>query len=210
LLGLSEGNHDRSLLWALHSLSKSIRSWHLPLSWITLWACNWTFFCSSSSPFPSVIFSEGNNYGSEVWLWDGNPIPHMMSCLPVGGGLYNFPFLSVRHFLKGHSLPLSSGSLSPPWSLVYARRSPPPNLLFPEVACLHALCRASVFSPHPIPDQVPFSPLQCLPTPSTFPPKSLPPHLWLLSIKNLLVFWWELHNLVESIGGFCQYGLFYY
>ena len=41
-------------LWVLHSLSNSVRPWDLPLSWIPLWACHWTFFSSGSSPFPSL------------------------------------------------------------------------------------------------------------------------------------------------------------
>jgi hypothetical protein len=43
-------------LWALHSLSNSVRPWDLPLSWISLWACGWTFFSSGSSPFPFLQF----------------------------------------------------------------------------------------------------------------------------------------------------------
>jgi hypothetical protein len=70
------------------------------------------------------------------------------------------------------SLPVSSGSLSPPKSLVYLL-----NLLFPEVACfaffLLAL-KASVLFPHPVPDLVPLY-LPLPPTWSTFPPNSLPP-----------------------------------
>jgi hypothetical protein len=40
-------------LWELHN-SNSVRSWDLPLRWIWLWACHWTFFSSGSSPFPSL------------------------------------------------------------------------------------------------------------------------------------------------------------
>jgi hypothetical protein len=43
-------------LWALHSLSNSVRPWGLPLSCISLWACPWTFFSSGFSPFPSLQF----------------------------------------------------------------------------------------------------------------------------------------------------------
>jgi hypothetical protein len=43
-------------LWALHSLSYSVRSWGLPLSWIPLWACHWIFFSSGFSLFPSLQF----------------------------------------------------------------------------------------------------------------------------------------------------------
>jgi hypothetical protein len=41
-------------VWALHCLSYSVRPRDLPLSWIPLWACCWTFFFSCSSPFPSL------------------------------------------------------------------------------------------------------------------------------------------------------------
>jgi hypothetical protein len=41
-------------LWVLHSLSNSVRSWALPLSWILIWGCHWAFFSSGSSSFPSL------------------------------------------------------------------------------------------------------------------------------------------------------------
>jgi hypothetical protein len=41
-------------LWALHSLSNSVRSWDLPMNWTPLWACHSTFFSSGSSPFPCL------------------------------------------------------------------------------------------------------------------------------------------------------------
>jgi hypothetical protein len=44
-----------------------------------------------------VIISDRNNYGTEVSLLDGNPIPHLMPCLPAGGGLYKFPLPTVGH-----------------------------------------------------------------------------------------------------------------
>jgi hypothetical protein len=53
-------------LWVLHSLSSSVRLWNIPLSWIPIWACHWTFFSSGSSHFLSVILSERNNYESEL------------------------------------------------------------------------------------------------------------------------------------------------
>ena len=34
-----------------------------------------------------VILSNRNNYGSELWLWDGPHLPHLMPRLPAGGGL---------------------------------------------------------------------------------------------------------------------------
>ena len=42
------------LLWAHHSLSNSVRSWGLPLSWIQIWACCQFSFSSGSSPFLSL------------------------------------------------------------------------------------------------------------------------------------------------------------
>jgi hypothetical protein len=45
-----------SVLRVFRSLSNSVRSWDLPLSWIPLWACRWTFFSSGSSLFPSLQF----------------------------------------------------------------------------------------------------------------------------------------------------------
>jgi hypothetical protein len=41
-------------LWALHSLSNSVRPWGFPLSWILIWPCHWIFFSLGSSPFPSL------------------------------------------------------------------------------------------------------------------------------------------------------------
>jgi hypothetical protein len=42
-----------SFLLVLHSLSNSVMSWDLFLSWIPLWP---VFFSSDSSPFPSLLF----------------------------------------------------------------------------------------------------------------------------------------------------------
>ena len=47
---ISEG----PFLWVLHSLSNSIRPWNLLLTRIPLWVCQWIFFSSGSSPFPSL------------------------------------------------------------------------------------------------------------------------------------------------------------
>jgi hypothetical protein len=43
-------------LGTFHSFSQChiVRPWDLPLTWIPLWACHWTFFFSGSSPFPSL------------------------------------------------------------------------------------------------------------------------------------------------------------
>jgi hypothetical protein len=41
-----------------------------------------------------VILSDRIDYGSELWLCDGNPIPHFISFLTAGGKLY-ISFLSL-------------------------------------------------------------------------------------------------------------------
>jgi hypothetical protein len=86
-------------LCVFHSLSNSVRPWNLPLSWIPLWACHWTFFPSGSSPFSSLQFFQTGAIMGQRCYWDGNPIPLLMSCLPAGGGLYKFPLPTVRHFI---------------------------------------------------------------------------------------------------------------
>jgi len=51
-----------------------------------------------SISLPAVL-SDRNNYESELWLWDSNPIPHLMPCLFAGGGLYKFPLPTVEHLI---------------------------------------------------------------------------------------------------------------
>ena len=84
------------------------------------------------------------------------------------------------------SLPLSPESLSPPRSLVHSGGSPQPftsqGYLFPFF--LLAL-RASVLFPHPIAGQVPLSSPHFSPTPSTFPPRSLPPSPLVIAFFSL-------------------------
>jgi hypothetical protein len=66
-----------TFLWVLYSLSNRVRPWGLPLSWIPLWACSWTFFSLDSSPFPSLqFFQMGTIMGQSFWLWDSNTIPY--------------------------------------------------------------------------------------------------------------------------------------
>jgi len=51
------------------------------------------------SIFIPAFLSDRNNYGSEFWLWDSNPILHLMPCFSAGGRLYKFPLLTVGHFI---------------------------------------------------------------------------------------------------------------
>jgi hypothetical protein len=103
---------------------------------------------SQKSPIPSphspthplpipVILSDRNNYGSELCLWDGNPIPHLMPCLPPGGRLYKLPVPTVWHFIKGPSFWVLRVSHFPGlWCILEG----PPNFLSPYVACFHSFC----------------------------------------------------------------------
>jgi hypothetical protein len=85
----------------------------------------------------TVILSDRNNYGSELWLWDGNPIPHLIPCLPARGGLYKFPLPTVRHFIKCPSLwVLRVSQLPDLWCILDGLSI----LLSPEVACLYSFC----------------------------------------------------------------------
>ena len=71
-------------LWALQNLRDSVRPWDLPLSWIPLWACGWTFFFPGFSPFPSLqFFQTGTNMGDVLTVgWQPPPsFDVLSSCL---------------------------------------------------------------------------------------------------------------------------------
>jgi hypothetical protein len=57
----------------------------------------------------------------------------LMSYFPAGGGLYNFPLLTVGHFMGGES----PQSLSPPMSLVHSGGFLQPPT---PIACFHSFC----------------------------------------------------------------------
>ena len=54
--------------------------------------------------FIPAILSGRNNYGTEYWLCDGNPILHLMPCLFAGGGSMRFLLPNVGHSIFGPSL----------------------------------------------------------------------------------------------------------
>jgi hypothetical protein len=56
LLGLSEGSRARPFLWVLQSFSNCVRPWHLPLSWIPIWAYCWTSFFTALLHFCRCSF----------------------------------------------------------------------------------------------------------------------------------------------------------
>ena len=153
----------------LHSLSNSVRPWGLPLSWIPLWACCWTFISPGSSPFPILQFFQTRKIMGQSFDC-GMATPSLICCplflLEVG----SISALSLCQEFYLRSLPLSPESFSPPRSVVHSGGSP--NLLSPEVACFHSFCwpQGSFPSPNtrsgsPLPTPLP-SPL------STFPLRS--------------------------------------
>jgi hypothetical protein len=73
-------------LWALHSLSNSVRLVTSPCLDPTLGLSLDLLFLRLLSISIPVILPDRNNYGSEMWLWDGNPILHLMSFLPAEDG----------------------------------------------------------------------------------------------------------------------------
>jgi hypothetical protein len=99
-------------------------------------------------------------------------IPSLIWCatflLEVGS--IKFLFSTVRHFIKGSSLWVPRVSHLPSlWCILGI----PPTSYFLRFPVSIFSAGPQVFSPSPSPSQVPLSP-HCSPTPSTFPPKSLP------------------------------------
>jgi hypothetical protein len=87
-------------LWALNSINNSVRSWGIPLRWIPLWACRWTSLYSISSLRLSLqFFQTATIMGQSFWLWNGNPLSHLMPCLSAADGLYKFPLPTVQRFI---------------------------------------------------------------------------------------------------------------
>jgi hypothetical protein len=106
------------ILWVLHSLSNSVRSWDLPLSWIPLWACQWTFFSSGSSPFPSLQFFQKETIMSQRYDC-GIAIPSFTWCPVV---LLEVGSISSLSLLSGIS------SKVPPFESWESLRTPPPQI----------------------------------------------------------------------------------
>jgi hypothetical protein len=128
-------------LWALHSLSTRDLP-PLELDDTLGLSLDLLFLRLLSISIPAFL-SDRNNYGWEVWLWYGNPLPHLMPCLPIGCGLYKFPLPTIKHFI-----PLSPESLSPPRSLLYS--GPTCYLLRLPISILSI--GPQHFSPFPLPN----------------------------------------------------------
>ena len=153
-----------------HSISNSVRPWGFPLSWMPMWACPWTSFSSSYSPFLFLkFFSEMNNYGSEFLTVDGNPSPYLMPCLSAGSGLYNFPLPNVGYYSKVPPFDFWESLTSQVSRTFWSVPLPPTS----KVACFHSLCWLAGLqscSPHLILDLV-----SLFPSLSPSPTRSLPP-----------------------------------
>jgi hypothetical protein len=156
-----------------------------------------------SFPQAPLHFHPCNSFRQEhLWVrdvtveWQPNPSPAVLpSCW---GGLY-IPSLCCQAFHQ-RSLPVSSGSLSPPRSLVHSGGIPP-NLLFPEVACFHSFCRPSGLQYFSLTQyQIRFPPLP-IHLPSQVPP-SLPPSPFMIAFFSLP------SGTEASLLGHFNYGLY--
>ena len=145
-------------LWALHSLSNSVRFWGLPLSQILLWTCCWTFFSSGSSPFSSLQFFQTGTIMCQsfdcemaitsltwcpVFLLEVSSISSLspLQCITFGVP----PFESWKSFTSQ-----VSGTF---WRIP----QPPTSRGCMFTLFLQALGDFSPFIPPPIPNHVPFS-----------------------------------------------------
>jgi hypothetical protein len=173
------------ILWALHSLSNSVRPWDLPLSWIPLWACRWTFFSSGSSPFPSLqfFFFRQEQLWVRVMTLGWKLLPHFMPCPPAGSGLYKLP-LPIAYCGEFHLRSLwvlRVPHLPGFWCILEG----PPNLLPPKIACFHSFCWPSGLQSFSLTRyQIRFPSLP--PHLPTSPPRSLPPSLLVIAFFSLL------------------------
>jgi hypothetical protein len=149
-------------LWVFHSLSNSVRSWDLSLSWISLWACCWTFFSSGSSPFLSLQFFQTGTI--MVQCFDcGMATPSLIWCPVFMLEVDSIRSLSLLTGISSKVSPFESWeSLTAQdsgtfWGSHLHPQQPPISrgCLFPFILLTLG---AAVLFPHPIPDQVPLSP----------------------------------------------------
>jgi hypothetical protein len=136
-----------------------------------------------------------------MWLWNCNPIPHLMSCLPAGGGLYNFPLPTVRNFIKGPSLWILVISHFPSlWCILGVCVGCPPTSYFLRLPVYIHSAGPQLFSPFLSPNSRSGSPLPPTvpqPCPLSLSSCSLPPHLWLIAFFSL-----PSGNEASSLGHF--------
>jgi hypothetical protein len=133
-----------------------------------------------------LLHFHGCNSFRQKQLWvrcvtgHGNPIPHLMSRLPAGVSLYNFPLPTIRNFIKSPFLwVLEASHLQGLWCILGG--GGPLNLLFPKVACLYSFYWPSwlqFFSLNQQQIRFSFIP-HCPPLHPHYIPN--PSHLWLLS-----------------------------
>ena len=125
-------------LWALHSISNSVRLWGHPFSSIPLWTYHWISFSLGFSPFLSLkFFKTGTIMGQNFWLWDGNPIPPVDALSFCWRWALQVSSSNCRTFHLWF-LPLSPENLSAPRTLIHSGWSPTSYLLKLPVPILSA------------------------------------------------------------------------
>jgi hypothetical protein len=159
-------------LCVFHSLSNSVRPWDLPLSWIPLCACLWTFFSSGSFPFPSLkFFQKGTIIGQRCDCGMATPSLTWYSVFMLEvGSVSSLSLLTGISFMVP---PFDSWeSLTSQVSGTFWRVPPISYLLILPIYILSAGLQD--FRPFPSPNtQVPlYAPFP--PSRSTFTPRSLP------------------------------------
>ena len=148
------------------------------MSWISLWACHWTFFSSGSSPFPSlqffptgIIMGQRFDYG----VTTQSPLDILSFCWSLA---LQVPSSHCRAFRLGLLL-LSPKILLPSRSLVRSKGFL--HSLPSEFARSHFSAVPHSYSPSPLPNTQSFSPITT-PHPCLLSlPDPPPPPLWLLS-----------------------------
>ena len=149
-------------LWVLHNLSNSVRHWGLPLSWIPLCACHWTFSSSGSSPFPSLQFFQIGIIMCQSFDC-GMANPSLTWC-PV--------FLLEVGYIKSLSLLSVISSKVPPFEFWESLISQVSGAFWRAPLTSYLLrLTVSILSVGP----QGFSPIPSLATASTYPPSHLPP-----------------------------------
>ena len=98
LLGLLEDNHANLLF--VSTPQHSVRPWNLPLRWIPSWAGHWTVFPQSLLRFCTFSFFRQEQFWVRIFDCEmATPSLYLMPSLFTGGGLFQFPFPTVGHFI---------------------------------------------------------------------------------------------------------------
>jgi hypothetical protein len=143
-------------MWVLHRLSISVRTWDLPLTWIPLLSCHWSFFSSGPSPFPSLYFlQKGTSMDQRCNCAMANPSHSWYPVFMLEVGSISSLFLLSSISSKVSSLwVLRVSHLPGLWCILGSNPQSPVSrgYLFPFFMLAF---RPSASFPLPIPDQVP-------------------------------------------------------